>query len=377
MKKKVCIFILGFHNGGVENVLYNYYLNMDLTPYDMHIVVYIDSIREKEKLFKDLGFTVHRMSYVHGHKITAQNIKEHREFFEKNQFDIVHNNFPENLLPLLFAKIYKVPIRILHSHNDYKRCFEGKSALKKKLYGIGLKINTFNATDLIACSENAAITAFGEDKITQTTILYNAFNIERFQYNELVRKQLRNRLHLDESVFVIGHVGRYETDQKNQDFIIDLFSSIANNNNDYRLLLVGDGEKRKEIEEKAKKLGLYSDILFVGNVLNVEDYYQVMDCFILPSKFEGLGIVAVEAQVSGLPCILSDAVPKEAKVCDRVLFLSTSSQSQWREAIDNIKQCSNSVRDTLSNDDIIKYNIHKTARVLEGIYEGKNETLLR
>lgn len=369
MKKiKICHFILGFHNGGVEKVLESYFSNMDRSKFELHVVTHMQPDLKRQQIFLEMGFIVHQLSYVRGHKITMQNLREYNDFFQKNKFDIVHNHFPENLLPLLFAKKHKVPIRILHSHNDYTNVFKEKNKLVKCLYRMGLKINVHNATDYFACGITAGESVFGKENCKKTVIITNAIDTKKFKYSPETRRKLRQKLGL-ENAFVLGHVGRYEDiRQKNQKFVLKVFNEVLKIEPTTRLLMIGEGKFRTQIMELAKTMGILDKIIFTGAIPNVHEYLQAFDVFVFPSNFEGLGIVAIEAQCSGLPVIASNTIPKEANISSNYYSLPLSdSEKEWAKLVlaqleRNRTDCSELVKNE-------GYDIYQEAVKLEQLYE--------
>lgn len=367
-KIKICHFILGFHNGGVEKVIENYFSNMDRSQYELHIVTHMEPDLNRQRIFENMGFIIHQLSYVHGHKVSKKNIKEYDNFFKQNKFDIVHNHFPENLLPLLFAKRYKVPIRILHSHSDYKNAFKEKHIWIKGAYLIGLRINTYNATNYFACGKVAAESVFGKKNINKTTIIINAIDTEKFKYDLLTRKKIRDQLKVNDSL-VLGHTGRYEDIKiKNQSFVLKVFKEVLKTEPNARLLMIGEGKLRKDIMKLADDMEISDKVIFTGAVNNVYAYLQALDVFIFPSKFEGLGIAAVEAQCSGLPVIASSAIPEEANLTSVFHSISLSSPIEnWAELVMNV-----AAHKRVDQSQIIKeqgYDIYQAASKLEKLYE--------
>ena len=189
------------------------------------------------------------------------------------------------------------------------------------------------------------------------TIIPNAIDLERFAFNPDKRKSLRQRLGLD-GKFVLGHIGRFAY-QKNHSFLIDVFADVVRVKPEARLMLIGDGELRKTIEEKVVNLGLQDKVLFLGNRNDVADLYNVMDIFLLPSHYEGLPVVGVEAQANGLKCIMSDRVTEECRLTDNVYFISINQKARkWvdeivkdekkrnREVIEKIKRAGFDIRES-------------------------------
>lgn len=369
MKKiTICHFILGFHNGGVEKVLENYFSHMDKSEFELHIVTHIEPDLKRQNIFENMGFQIHQLSRVHGSRITAQNIKEYKKLFESYKFDIIHNHFPENPLPLFFAKRYGIKCRILHSHSDYQTIFENKSLLIKKIYNIGLKLNVNNATHCFACGEKAGESVFGKKNMGKVVLIHNAIDTSLFCLKQTKRDELRKQLGLTDS-FVLGHVGRYEIKGlKNQEFILEIFQQVIKKIPSARLLMLGEGKYRSSIMQQAENMGILNKCIFTGAVTNVQDYLFTMDVFVFPSLFEGLSVAAIEAQCTGLPVVASDTVSYETGITDLCSFFSLKySAEKWAdEVISKMK-----IRRMDQSENIKKagYEINHEAKKLENIYK--------
>lgn len=366
-KIKIALFIRGFHNGGIEKVFELYYSHMNLSPFEIHVITHMENDPIREKIFTDMGCIIHPLSKVHGHKLTKKNFREYKKLFENNSFDVVHNNMPENLLPLFFAKRYGVEGRILHAHNIYTAGYEKKNPIMATLFRMGFSYNASQASTLIGVSKDAAKSAFGKKNVKKVILLPNAINIEKYSFNPEVRMQYRDMLQLGDS-FVFGHVGRYENDQKNQEFVLNLFAEFLKKNKNSRLLMIGNGKRLPEYKMLVQELGIEDKVIFTGNVQNVSDYMQAMDMFLFPSRKEGLGVVLIEAQATGMYCIASNAVPEEAKVTRNVKFLDIDDVSIW---IDEICEHMNDER-KYTMKDIVEagYDIHVQAHKLENLYSS-------
>lgn len=332
-KIKIALIIRGFHNGGIEKVFESYFSHMDLSPFEIHVITHRKNDPVKKKIFTDMKCEIHELSSLRGHKLTPKNIKEYKDLFDQNQFDIVHNNMPDNLLPLWFAKKKKVPCRILHAHTVYTAGYEKKNPIVAMLFMMGFALNTAKATTLIGVSRDAARSAFGERRMKDVIILPNAIEVERYSFRPEIREKMRKKLGFEDR-FVIGHIGRYENDLKNQEFVFAILKELLKQIPESRLLMLGDGKRLDEFKKMAADLGIADKVIFTGNVPNVQDYLQAMDIFVLPSRKEGLGIVAVEAQATGLYCLVSERVPEEAKVTENIEFLSIDDGvDEWVETI--------------------------------------------
>lgn len=333
MKKRVGLFIRGFHHGGIEKVFESYYSHMDLSPYEIHVITHRENNPERKAVFQNLGCIIHELSPVHGSKPKKKNFEEYHALFQSVPFDVVHNNMPENLLPLLFAKRHHVAVRVLHAHSDYRANLESKSFITRKAYAAGYALNASWATHLVAVSAQAALSAFGKKKARTAFLLPNAFEVRRFAFDEKKREEIRATLGIQEKV-CLGHVGRYENDIKNQEFVLQVFRDYRTTNKNAHLLMIGDGPLRHHYEELARTYGVAAHTTFTKAVQNVPDYLQAMDVFMLPSRKEGFGIAALEAQACGLPCLVSKHVPPEVDVTSLVQFLSIDEGTeQWVDAL--------------------------------------------
>ena len=292
--------------GGVESVVMNYYRNIDRNKIQFDFICDSDSINIPYQEIEKLGGRVFLVPPYQ--KILAYQ-KELIKTFKENNYKIVHSHINTlSLFPLRAAKKAGIPIRISHSHStstpkEWKRNFF-KNILRKfsKVY----------PTHYLCCSKIAGIYQFGKKKYNdgEVFLVNNAIDIEKFTYNELIRKELRKELKIDNDTLVIGHIGRFVT-VKNHKFLIETFKEIHEKNSNSILLLAGQGPLENEIKEKVKELNLTNSVIFLGQRNDVNKLYQVFDIFLLPSLYEGLPVVGVEAQTAGLLCILSNKVPKE------------------------------------------------------------------
>ena len=248
---------------------------------------------------------------------------------EKN-YDAVHFNLFQGLSLnyVSLAKRAGVATRIVHSHNTALRKSSLRAA-KLALHRAGSALWKNCATHRWACSGAASEFLFGKGEFT---FIPNGIDIKRFAFDERTRLSVRAEL-CAEKKFIAGSVGRL-CEQKNQSFSLDVFSHLAKIKPDSLLLLVGEGEDRAMLEAKAKQLNIEDKVVFLGVRSDVERLYSAMDAFLFPSIFEGLGIVAVEAQTSGLEVLCSENVPEEAIVTDyaRSMRLSDGAQ-RWAKAL--------------------------------------------
>lgn len=239
------------------------------------------------------------------------------------------------IFPIFIARFFGIPMRIVHSHNSGIE--ESISFKKKILFCVNRYLMKASATDYFACSSLAGKWMFGKD--ISFKVIPNSININKF----LLNNDLRNKIRRENGWtgrFVIGHVGRFSF-QKNQLFLIDIFKAYHDINTNSVLLLIGDGSNtnfpyRKQVQEKVKEYKLNKSVEFLGMRDDVSNLMQAMDCFILPSNFEGLPVVGIEAQASGLACVFSDSITKDVQVTDLVTFVSLNeSPNKWAMSIRN------------------------------------------
>lgn len=348
--------------GGVEQVVMNYYRHIDRSRVQFDFVVDSDSTLVPRGEIESLGgrvFTVPPYQRVIAYQRALI------EIFLKQRWKIVHSH--ENALsvfPLRAAKRAGVPVRIAHSHSTAGRGETARNAIKWVLR----RFANVYPTHRMACSRHAGEWLFG--KGANFTILHNAIELSDFWFDPGIRDEVRVELGIPDSKLAIGHVGRFVT-QKNQSFLLDVFAKVIADGVDAVLILVGDGPMRGEMEEMAGRFGLSDRVLFLGQRDDVARLYQAFDVFCLPSLYEGLGIVAIEAQVAGLPCLLSDCVPEEAVISDKAITLSIRDTRAWFDGVCNVARGNS--RDVCLGD-FAGYDISSAAKWLEQFYLGHGAT---
>lgn len=364
-KIKICHVIGSFVNGGVESVIYNYFSHMDLDKFELHIIAHGIYVQECADRFIKLGFKIHNITPKS--VSIKKNIKEMEEIFKEYNFDIVHSHMTEwACVPMFLAWKCGVKVRINHSHMAEKPV-----GLKNLFYyGIRLYLGKIFSTDYYACGRDAGIYLFGKRNIDngKVTIIPNAIDIEKFQYRLEIRKELRKKLGIDNEKLVIGHVGRFFK-QKNHEFLIDIFAAYKKINPDVKLMLFGDGILMGKIKEKVKKLDLDEDVYFMGVRDDIYKWYSVMDAFILPSLYEGLPLVGVEAQINDLQCFFSSCVTDEIAINDNTQFIDlNNSAEKWAEIMNEKMNLvgKRERRNHVDGED--RYNINITAKDLETFY---------
>lgn len=319
--------------GGVEAVIMNYYEHIDRTKVQFDFIVHndnkIDITQKVEamggKVYKVTPYYKNPIAFMHGiYKV----IRDHH-------YRIVHSNMNTlSAFPLFAAWVAGAPVRILHNHSTSSPGETKRNIMKFMLRPFARLF----ANHYLACSRLAGEWMYGRKMMDsgKVTIVNNAIDLKKYAFNPQKRKILRKELGLADE-FVIGHVGRFMF-QKNHEFLIDVFAEAYKKNPHMALLLVGDGPLRPAMEEKVRKLGLTGHVKFLGLRNNVQDFYHVMDLFILPSHYEGLPVVGVEAQANGLLCLFSTKVTKETCLTHSAQFLDLEAgASMWAEGIISLK----------------------------------------
>lgn len=310
---KVCCVCERWESGGIESFLYNVLTRFDFTGMQVDIVAASLGKSVFTKPLRRRGIQFYELS---GNQRNI--LKNHRLFAELiggKKYDLIYLNIFHGL-SLYYAHLAErsgVPVRIAHSHNTALRPSMGKP-LKLLLHNAAKGLLTNSATELWACSKPAAEFLFSKEALKEkgVQLIPNGIDIRRFRFDAGARKAVRTQLGLTEK-FVVGNIGRL-CYQKNQAFLLDIFVELIKRNSESRLLLVGEGEDRGRLMDRADQLGIADKVLFCGVSDCVERLLWAMDVFAFPSRFEGLGIAAIEAQAAGLPVLSSEHVPDEARV---------------------------------------------------------------
>ena len=341
--------------GGVESVIMNYYRHLDRTKVQFDFICDEDSTRIPYEEIKKLGG---RVFLVPKYQKLPKYLKAMEDLFRKNKYRIVHSNINTlSVFPLYAAKKAVIPIRISHSHSTSNPKEWKRNIIKNILRPFSKKY----ATDYFACSELAGRYLFGNKSFdrSEIKIIYNAIDLDKFKFDPEARKKLRQEFNINDSTTVIEHVGRF-VKQKNHDFLVDVFNEYHTKNPDSKLLLIGAGPLEEKIKAKVEKLGLTDSVLFLGQRNGTDKLYSVMDVFCLPSIYEGLGMVLIEAQVNSLSCVASNFVPQEARLDKNLAF----------QPLD-IKKFTAAIRPTRNEVDIRylkKYDIKNSIKFLQDLY---------
>lgn len=282
------------------------------------------------------------------------------------QYDaiVLNTNSLEYVFPLFAARLFGIPRRIIHSHNAG---FENKiGLLRKLLVGFNTVLLKRSATHYFACSKAAGKWMFGVN--TDFAVIHNAIEPDQFAFNEAKRIIIRQQLDLEDT-FVIGHVGRFSY-QKNHEFLIKVFAEVVKQKPNSRLLLIGDyvGDDTywNQCKAMVNEFGLTDKVLFLGMRKDVPDLMQAMDCFVLPSHFEGLPLVGIEAQASGLPSFFSDTITREIGITELAHFIGLDNTEMWAEQILASEETERT--DRTSDIGSAGYDIEKEIQLIEEFY---------
>lgn len=330
----VLVFGMTDNPGGMESCIMNYYRNLDIR--DVHFdflcnwdnMVYADEVEANGSKI----YTICKKS--EDYKKYKEQLKS---FFREHakDYDVFWYNTCTltNIDYLIYSKKYGIKKRIIHAHNSGNET----SKLRGILHWINKARLTGYATHYWSCSMAASKYFYNDNVISSKKhhIINNAIQTKEYEYDDSVRKEIRDKLNLT-GKFVIGHVGRFQY-QKNHGFLVEIFKEFLQLNDNAVLMLVGQGENESIIKEKVKELNIQEKVLFMGVRSDVNRLLQAMDAFVLPSRFEGLGIVLVEAQTAGLKCYTSkDKVPSEVNITGNVEFIELNNNAdEWAKKIYN------------------------------------------
>lgn len=307
MSKQIRILHIGYSTnpGGIENLIYSWVKNL---PEDIHFD-FVNCEEEEltfENELKKHGCNVYKIA--HKFKDPIQHFKDLRKIIKEGNYDYIHHHVMVLVEsdPYILAKHYKTKI-ISHCHSNNLEVAFGERVLNMLA-----KVTMIGCNYLpVSCSQEGGITMF---KSKPFTVIENGIDINRFKYSNKSRRMIRKKYNLEDDNIVVGHVGR-ETIDKNYPFIISTFKELYKNDNKYRLMLVGDINcLSNDVIDLIKEYKLENATICTGTVNDTSPFYSAMDVFFFPSLKEGLGIALIEAQASGLPCVASINIPKDANV---------------------------------------------------------------
>lgn len=361
--KRVLCLISVMNTGGAETFLMKIYRALDKTKYQMDFCV-----NSTEK-----GFYDDEIKKMGGKIFIIPSKSENLKKFRAGLAEIVRSNQYEYVLRITSNAMGFMDLKIA-KENGAKRCIARSSnssdggGLKVRLaHKLGQLLYSRYVDVKIAPSDLAAKYTFEKKAFEQgqVTILHNAVDINKYAYNPDERLRVRNELGIYEKTMLVGHVGRF-SQQKNHCFLIDIYEKILQKVPDSRLVLVGTGELQEEIKEKAKRLNILDKVIFTGVRKDVPSILSGVDVFVFPSFYEGMPNTVIEAQATGLPCVISDTITKEADITGLIKYKSLQdSAEEWaQEAINSV--CSKR-KDTKESFIQNEYDINSVTRKFEKV----------
>lgn len=348
------------HRAGLETMLMNYYRRIDREQIQFDFLTHRPERADYDDEIESLGGKVYYAPRLYPQNLIQYSKYMQRFFKEHPEYKIMHSHIdPMSYLPLKEGKKAGVPIRIAHSHNtsiDRDMKYLLKMYYRERITSV--------ATDCLACGEEAGQFLFKGRKPFE--VIPNAIEKEPFLYNEATRIKKRKELGIGDEL-VIGHIGRISY-QKNHRLLVLIFNEIVKINPSSKLLIIGVGEKEAEIKRLVSECGINDKVLFLGKRTDVNELYQAMDAFVMPSFFEGVPVVGIEAQFSKLPCFFSDKVPVEVAFSEATSFVRLDETPEvWAKTILNSLDLVRDRKSVKLTDN--RYDINKSYIVLENMYK--------
>ena len=361
--KRVLFISEHFNVAGTETFMLNVVRASDKTRFHYDFLIFRQTENEYFEEAKRLGCSFYVL--CSRSKSPIRYIYDLKQFFDRHggEYDAVHwcGWSLSSIAPLWFAYKYKIKIIICHSHSS--SC---SSLHTWMLHSILKKVIPHICTHFFACSTSAARFFFGNHP---SVIVKNGIELEKYRYDRKVRSEYRIFFEICDNELVIGHVGRFEN-VKNHRFLLDIFVAVLRKNKMAKLMLIGRGSLESDIKNRASELGIIDKVLFLGERTDINKCMQAMDCFVMPSLFEGLPFVLVEAQAASLPCVISDTINSEAMLIPMCKSLSLSIGARfWAEQI--LQLIEDSKRESVDKYLInAGYSIENTVAYLEKIYSN-------
>lgn len=336
---RILLLFTVMDRGGAETMVMNYYRHIDRQQIQFDFMVHRERRGAYDDEIESMGGRIYRMPPIY-----PQNFMRYKrmlkEFFdEHDEYQIIHSHMSElGYFAFVEAKKHGVPVRICHAHNapDFKH--ENLIQYIKLIprYYFIRRIRHL-ATDLFVCSHIAGLWLYGKERQNEFVFMRNAIETEKFLYNVDEANAIRQELGISNQR-LICHVGRYNK-QKNHSFLIDIFKEIHKIDSDSILLLIGDGDLRKEVEDKVNRLNLLSSVRFLGVRDDVPQLLKASDLLLFPSYYEGLSVVLVEAQATGIKCIVTNSLADETIICeDQMKLVSLQKNAkEWADIVLNEK----------------------------------------
>lgn len=349
---------------GISTFCVNYLKKINLNKYKIDFLVMTSQPKDYYEFVKNYNCNIYEINFNKKNLFQKiGSIKEIKSILKNNKYDIIHCHTPNfGAITQFYAKKYGIQKRILHSH----AITSSAKVLNRIRNSIIEPLAIKKSNIYLSCSIEAGKARFGKKHFT---VINNSLNKDDYYYNLEIRNNLRDKLNISKKDIVLGTVGRLSKD-KNQIFLIDLLNILIKKNNNYKLLIVGCGPEEKNLKEYVEDLCLQNNVIFTGVRKDVNDIYNAIDIFLLPSFAEGLGLVLIEAQMTGLKCIASkNRIPEKTKFTDLLEFLPIEDGSIiWSDYITKIDF--DYERKTRKNEfEKSNFNIDNEIMLLEKIYD--------
>ncbi len=323
MAKRIVHMLNSMGMGGTENLLMNLYQNLDREKYQFDFILQSKNESIFENQIKELGGNIYKIPRIEKHPL--KHLLELRKILKKNEYIAFHRHTANSIVftDLVMAKLANIRKIVIHSHSTS----HPKAWLNKLFRPLAYAL----ADEHLACSKAAGEWLYGNKHFD---ILNNGIQTGKHEYSEQTRKMTREKFGFTDDDIVIGHVGRFD-EPKNQRYLIEVFEQLTKLSNQYKLVLCGDGELRGELNLYCKENGFGDKVLFLGVRKDVNEILQAMDLFAFPSKYEGLGMALIEAQLTSLPCFISPYIPEEAIYNNNILKLGIeeTNKEEWVKQI--------------------------------------------
>lgn len=346
--------------GGIETMLMNYYRHVDRSQLQFDFLVHRSARGAYDDEIESLGGRIYRLPRLNPFGVNYRQ-KLQKFFLEHSDYKIVHSHLDcMSAIPLKAAKKAGIPVRIAHAHSSNQD--KNLRLILKQIYKHFI---AHQATELFACSAEAGRWMFGA---AEFSVFSNAIDARKYIYSPAIREEVREELGIN-APCVIGHVGRFSA-VKNQKFLIEILASMKKKGKNAQLLCVGQGTTMEAVQKHAKELGVADSIVFPGVRGDVNRMMQAMDVFVMPSLYEGLPLVLVEAQAAGLPCVISDKVPIE---CDKTGLMKqvalSAAADAWAEEIERAR-AQGDRRNRLAEIQAAGFDVVKNTEWLEAYYQA-------
>lgn len=321
MKRILIVLPTLTQTNGVATFLINYLENINMDGLKIDVLASnLRPSKEYQKVLKEKNIKIYFLPFIRECGLNKY-IKSLKEFFDENHdYDMIYSNvINQSILIFHIAKKYKIKELVLHAHAT----ISSDKKIKRYINNLLINIVSFQATKRIACSKLVGKTMYGNKSFI---VVNNAIEYDKYKFSQQNREKIRKKINILDNEVLIGFVGRFAP-QKNIYFFIKL-AKILNKN--YKIVMIGTGEQKNNFIKKIEEYELKNKFIFIDECNNVEEYYSAMDIFMLPSLYEGLPVVSIEAQANGLKCILSDKITRECKILTQTVFLPINEVEKWK-----------------------------------------------